>query len=173
MRQDDLSKLPEVLNRLYGVVADLQEMAPGRPFTPDGHLVGSIGEVVAAFAYELDLGAPSIKAHDATTLDGRSVQVKLTQGKRVALSYDCEVLLVLQLEPEGEFREVYNGPGSVVWNEIRDKADEGRQRQISLKRLSQLMKQHPRKAVDQVRAFPVLRRKAKEAVALAEAERDH
>ncbi len=41
-------KLPEPVADIYRAVVRLEELYPGRKFTPDGHLVGSIGEVIAA-----------------------------------------------------------------------------------------------------------------------------
>ena len=40
--------LEEKIRELYRITAELEEKYPGRCFTPDGHLVGSIGEVYAA-----------------------------------------------------------------------------------------------------------------------------
>jgi len=34
--------------KIYEAVEELRQEFPGRPFTPDGHLVGSIGEVIAS-----------------------------------------------------------------------------------------------------------------------------
>lgn len=98
MTEPGLSKLPMLLDRLYAIVAELVEMAPGRRFTLDGHLVGSIGEVVAAYAYELHLHPTGYRAHDAKTVDGRHVQVKLTQRESIAISRRCERLIVLRLD---------------------------------------------------------------------------
>ncbi len=39
--------MPALIRQLYRVVAQL-EAEFGRKFTPDGHLVGSIGEVIGA-----------------------------------------------------------------------------------------------------------------------------
>lgn len=39
--------------RIYEAVEELQRLHPERKFTPDGHLVGSIVEVVAAQARAL------------------------------------------------------------------------------------------------------------------------
>lgn len=44
----DTDRLPRIIEELYGLVRELEEMFPGRHFTPDGHLVGSIGECLAA-----------------------------------------------------------------------------------------------------------------------------
>jgi hypothetical protein len=42
--------LPPPVAVIYQAVADVEALYPGRKFTLDGHLVGSIGEVVAAEA---------------------------------------------------------------------------------------------------------------------------
>ncbi len=38
-------KLPKQVADIYRAVRELEANYPGRKFTPDGHLVGSIGEV--------------------------------------------------------------------------------------------------------------------------------
>ena len=43
-----LISLPKPVADIYRATAKLEAMYPGRKFTPDGHLVGSIGEVIAA-----------------------------------------------------------------------------------------------------------------------------
>src|SRR5580704_19671100 len=50
-----LAKMRTLIRQLYTVVAQLEEEFEDRRFTPDGHLVGSIGEVVAAYAFGLKL----------------------------------------------------------------------------------------------------------------------
>ena len=52
--------LPEPVARIYKAIAELEALYPGRKFTPDGHLVGSIGEVIAAEA--LGLSLPDVQA---------------------------------------------------------------------------------------------------------------
>ena len=42
---DEVSALVE---ELYRLIRRFEQLFPGRHFTPDGHLVGSIGEVIAA-----------------------------------------------------------------------------------------------------------------------------
>jgi hypothetical protein len=41
-------KLPEAVAQIYRAVEELEALYRPRKFTPDGHLVGSIGEVLAA-----------------------------------------------------------------------------------------------------------------------------
>ena len=69
------------LDDLYTASDGLEQIFPGRKFTLDGHLVGSIGEVVAAYIFDLDLNPASTLGHDARSQDGRNVEIKLTQGR--------------------------------------------------------------------------------------------
>ena len=43
MRSTDC--LPDIVKRLYAIVGELKELFSNKHFTPDGHLVGSLGEV--------------------------------------------------------------------------------------------------------------------------------
>jgi hypothetical protein len=133
-----VAKVPELVRKLYELVAEFERLFPGRSFTPDGHLVGSIGEVVAAHNYGLTLHAASSESHDATAPNGWLVQVKATQGKSVALRSEPQHLLVLLLHSSGEVEEIYNGPGAPVWAACGARQKNG-QRPISLTKLRGLM----------------------------------
>lgn len=139
MTSKDIRKIPEIVRDLYSVVNQLERACPHRSFTPDGHLVGSIGEVVAEHEYGLSLLPQSTEAHDATAPDGRLVQIKATQGTRVSLSSKPNYLLVLKLFKNGSIEEIYNGPGKPAWKAAGKKQKNG-QRQISLTRLQSLAK---------------------------------
>src|SRR5207249_2647045 len=89
----------------------------GRKFTPDGHLIGSVGEAIAVYMYDLVLTDPSFKTHDAKTVDGkRLVQVKFTAGKSGFGIYGKpDYLIALQLLDRKKVMEVFNGPGEIAW----------------------------------------------------------
>lgn len=140
-----VTHVPELVQRLYGIVQELERHFPGRPFTPDGHLVGSIGEVLAAHRYGLELLPCSTEGHDARASDGRLVQIKATQGSQVAMRNCCDHLIVLRLLRSGEAEEVFNGPGTRPW-ELSGKMQRNGQRSISLARLRALMADVPRSA---------------------------
>ena len=139
---EGIEQVPELIRELYSIVEKLEQNFPGRRFTLDGHLVGSIGEVLAAHYYGLKLLPASTKGHDATAVDGRLVQIKATQGTRIALRNKPEHLLVFRLLPDGQTNEVYNGPGELAWA-IRGKEQSNGQSQISVSRLTQLMEGIP------------------------------
>lgn len=128
------------MGSLYSVVAELEQMF-GRPFTPDGHMVGSIGEALAAHYYGLTLTPPSTAGCDAT-LGSKKIEIKATQGSRVAFRCRPEYLLVLKLQKDGSFEEIYNGHGERVWNQVAHKAmPRNGQHQVSLATLCRLSKE--------------------------------
>ena len=135
-------RVPELVRKLYALVAEFEALFPGRAFTPDGHLVGTIGEVLAAYRYNLSLHAASNEGHDATAPDGRQVEIKATQGRSVALRGEPELLIVLQLAKDGSVAEVFNGPGNLVWQQCGAIQKNG-QRPISVSKLRALMHEVP------------------------------
>ena len=105
----------EKIDALLEIVKELENIVPGRKFTLDGHLIGSIGEIVAAYHYGIILYTPSEKAHDGLLPDGREVQVKITQGNAIVCNYEPECLIVLHLDKAtGKITEVYSGDGKNI-----------------------------------------------------------
>ena len=129
-------QLPPQVAAIYRATAELEERYPGRHFTPDGHLVGSIGEVVAAEALGLMLYPPSHRCHDAFDENG-DVQIKMTAGKSVGMYSCCNRLVVLKVVSTDEAEIVYDGPGNIAWENAGKVAKNG-QRSISLARLKKL-----------------------------------
>jgi hypothetical protein len=135
-----VNNVAQWVQELYALVAKFEQAFPGRKFTPDGHLVGSIGEVIAAHRYDMTLYPASSKTHDGiANHDGRQVEIKITQGKQVALRSQPAHLIVLRLDRDGEVSEVFNGPGSFAW-EIRGKKQKNGQCPIFTSKLKKLMK---------------------------------
>jgi len=141
----DIKDVPRLIAGLYEIVSELEAIFPKRHFTPDGHLVGSLGEVLAAYRYGLRLLPASSPQHDAETRDGKLVQIKATQGKRVALRSEPDHLLVLKISEDGSFDEVFNGPGPLAWKHVGIRQSNG-QSSVSLTKLRNLMEQVPPEA---------------------------
>lgn len=138
----DHDKFRGLIKQLYSTVSELESMFHGRHFTPDGHMVGSIGECLVADAYDLNLKAASNKGFDATTQDGKEVEIKATQSKSVAFRSEPEHAIIIKIFPNGTFEEAYNGPGKLVWQQfLGKKLPNNGQFQISLKKLTELNKQ--------------------------------
>ncbi len=137
-------KLPGAVAAIYRAVEELEREFPDRKFTPDGHLVGSIGEVVAAKALGLTLHPASHPGHDAYDANG-DVQIKMTAGRVVALYDTCARLVVVRVVSPEEAEIVYDGPGEPAWQQA-GKMQKNGQRPISLSRL--------RAIADQAAAHP-------------------
>lgn len=132
--------LPKAIAAIYKAVEELSAAYPGRKFTPDGHLVGSIGEVVAAQALNLKLHPSSNPAHDAVDQDGRQVQIKMTAGDTVSMYSDCDRLVVLKVISPIEAEIVYDGHGTSAWA-AAGKMQKNGQRPIRLSKLRLLSQQ--------------------------------
>lgn len=116
----DLLTMVKAIRSIYEQVEVLAGLRPDRRFTPDGHMVGSIGEVYAEYLFDLVLHPSSHAIHDAVTRDGRQVQIKATQGKSVNLEVPSQQrphqlvpdhLIVLQIGTSGIPSLIYGGPG--------------------------------------------------------------
>lgn len=135
-----IEEIPEKIQRLYKIVSELEAAFPGRRFTPDGHLVGSIGEVLAEHHFGLHLFPGSTETHDAKSPCGKKVQIKATQGRAVGIRSEPDHLIVLKILPSGGFNTVFNGPGNLAW-EKAGKMQKNGQRVISVSKLEHLMKE--------------------------------
>lgn len=142
----------ELITELYALVGKLEKRFAhhGRRFTPDGHMVGSIGEALAADMFGLQLMDASNHGYDAVQGD-RRVEIKVTQGTKGVLLYadaahlpsgsEPTHLVALKIHPDRAARGasdwvevVYNGPAMPVWA-AASKPSKTSQQLISLTRL--------------------------------------
>lgn len=91
----------EHIKDLYKLVGALNKLHPHRNFTPDGILVGSIGEVLAEYHYGLSPLPPGTAAHDCK-LGELLVQIRTTQRTSIQIGEPCQHLLALKLLPNGK-----------------------------------------------------------------------
>ena len=111
-----------------------------RPFSPDGHLVGSFEEVVAAELLNLTLMPPSNDGYDAIDDQGRRVEIKATTRTSIGLSASgtrAERLVVVVVDGDGETEVAYDGPTAPAWD-AAGKAQKNGQRRISVSTLKKL-----------------------------------
>ncbi|EKO3860017.1 hypothetical protein JE958_004670 [Vibrio harveyi] len=140
----DHDKFRRLVKDLYKTVSELENMFPGRHFTPDGHMVGSLGECLVADAYGLELLTASNKGFDAISPSGVKVEIKATQSTRVAFRSCPEHAIVIKILADGTFEEFYNGSGSRIWALFSGKPlPSNGQYQIALSKLATLNQQVP------------------------------
>lgn len=108
------SEITTSLEQIFGGIGRLKAAFPHRAFTIDGRLVGDIGEVIAAIEYDLILDEVQRPKHDARTSNGRDVQIKATFKNQLTIRSVPDFYLGFRLSPDGEFEEIYNGPGQLV-----------------------------------------------------------
>jgi hypothetical protein len=134
-------KLPELVKELIQIRDKLRKHYNKNglklKFTPDGRMVGDIGEAIAVEKFGLELTQGT--GIDGKARDGRTVQVKAsgTNGGAAFRSIDAlqhaEHLLFFHLDYENCRGEViYNGPEKQVRNLIEGKKG---QRTVSAKQL--------------------------------------
>jgi len=139
MNETEIS-LPKQVATILTAIKELENEYPGRKFTMDGHLMGSIGEVIAAKTFGLTLLKASTTGHDASCPIRGNVQIKITgiRGKRIAFSHpECEHLIVLQITSPTKAVIVYDGKGRPICDALGPLAKNG-QRTISLNRVRQI-----------------------------------
>ena len=132
-----MSRTAEIIREIYRLVDELESIYPGRKFTPDGHLVGSIGEAFAADHYGMTLLPAGAPIHDAVDGKGQLYQIKATGGSSIGIRSCPDNLLVLKLHRDGTLTEVYNGSGQPAWDAAGAMQKNG-QRSIGLAKLRRL-----------------------------------
>lgn len=113
-----ISFLSKKLIDIDKITQEIEAVFPEKSFNLDGILIGNIVEVMVAHAYGITLYKQSEKTHDGEVLnDGRKVQIKGTQkADSIVIRENPDYLIVEYLDKKnGEIREIYNGPGELVW----------------------------------------------------------
>ena len=115
-QQEKILFLSEKIKELNMITSEIEEVFPEKSFKLDGILVGNIVEILTAQAYGITLYTQSEKTHDGE-VNGKKVQIKGTQGTgSITFREEPDYLLVEYLDKEtGTIKEIYNGPGALVW----------------------------------------------------------
>lgn len=137
-KQEKMERVKEQVQKMIQIVKELEADFPGRHFTLDGHLVGSIGEVMSAYYYGVELYTASTEIHDGE-VEGRKVQIKISQQDNIAINHEPDYLIVLYLRKNGDIYEVYNGPGKEPWDNA-GKVDSHNNRHMRVNKLMELDK---------------------------------
>lgn len=137
-----IKQFREAIKDLYLSVAKLQVAFPDKPFTPDGRMVGDIGEAIAALKFNVVLDKKLRRHWDGYRVDSlgkkHEVQIKATQKDETYLKkppYEGD-LIVFKIFSSGEWECCYDGKIMRVWNSLaRLKPDSTGAKFIKLARL--------------------------------------
>jgi uncharacterized protein DUF6998 len=115
--------ISEAVVKLLEIVDQLQQMHPKKKFTLDGRLVGDIGEILVEAAYDVKLFEDMRPHHDGETTDRRQVQIKTTMKDALTFPADHvpDYYLGIKISRDGTFEEVFNGPGNVAAEAIKNR----------------------------------------------------
>jgi hypothetical protein len=95
---------------LFSAQNALRELAPDFQWAGLGNLLGDYGEFVAIEAYGLNKAPAASNGFDATTDDGRTVQIKANHAaSQIGFRGEADLLLVLEVETNGQWNEIYYG----------------------------------------------------------------
>lgn len=136
--------IQDLVTDVFAACADLTRIT-GRPVTPDGHLVGSIGEALAADRLNLTLQQPSNRGFDAIGPDGEKVEIKTTTRTSIAFSgtpSQASRLVVVHLREDGSGQIAYDGPFGPALEKANPPRPNG-QRSISLSTLTRIGNARP------------------------------
>ena len=130
----------ELVQLIFQACAEVTRRT-GRRASPDGHLVGTLGELHAAKALDLTLAPQSTEGYDATDESGNLVEIKTTTRAGFGLSATgtkATRLVALKLDGElGRCSVVWDGPADLAWARA-GKPQKNGQRQLSLSALRKL-----------------------------------
>lgn len=129
----------DLVRLIFQACAELSRRSR-RSVSPDGHLVGSLGEIYAAQELGLTLQTASNAGFDAVDSDGRRVEIKTTTRAAISLSTSgtlAERLIVVQLDAEtGSAQIVYDGDAALAWD-LAGKPGNNGQRRLYIQKLTQ------------------------------------
>jgi hypothetical protein len=109
-------------------IAEIYEIANelGKAFnidrcTPDGHLIGAIGQIAVKIAFNLEFSSPK-DGHNCTWPKGSkqiNIQVGCSGKGKIALRIEPDHLIALEIGQKGQIRLLFNGPGHYIWSKIK------------------------------------------------------
>src|SRR3954471_2077844 len=114
-KEQRLEAMKGVLASLFASQRTLKSLAPSFKWAGLGNLLGDYGEFIAIEAYDLKQAPPGANGYDATTADGRKVQVKANfAASQIGFRGDADMLLCLKIDINGGWAEIYFGDFEIV-----------------------------------------------------------
>ena len=142
------TEFTSAVKSVFDACRHLSEVSGGmRRFTPDGKMVGDMGEVIGGSFYQVELDRVGRRDWDGT-YNGRNVQIKTTGGDSTYLKkppqdgFGDGLLMVFKINREtGAYTFIYNGDMQRVWDALKNqKTDSTGAKTILLNRLGELQK---------------------------------
>lgn len=107
-----------IVATIFSAQDALRDLAPQQRWAGMGNLLGDYGEYVALANYNLKKAPGGADGYDAVTVDGLKVQKANHSSSTIGLRGEADLLLVLKVESDAEWKELYYGP----FKAVKDKA---------------------------------------------------
>ena len=118
--QREQEAVKHIIATIFSAQNALRDLAPEQRWAGMGNLLGDYGEYVALAEYNLRRAPGGADGYDAVTADGLKVQVKANHASStIGLRGEADLLLVLKVESNAEWRELYYGPFKPVKEKAR------------------------------------------------------
>jgi hypothetical protein len=108
-----------IVATIFSAQDALRDLAPDQRWAGMGNLLGDYGEYVAISNYNLTKAPGGADGYDANNADGLKVQIKANHSSStIGFRGEADLLLVLKIESNAEWKELYYGP----FKPVREKA---------------------------------------------------
>ena len=140
--EDQIEAITGIIASLFASQRSLRALAPEYKWAGLGNLLGDFGEFLAVHKYGLQKAAAISDGYDARTKDGKTVQVKTNHAAtQVGFRGKADLILVMHVETDGSWSEIYYGPFSPIEEASRYSARDNK-RMIAISKLKALNEVH-------------------------------
>jgi len=130
-----------VIASIYASQRALRALAPEYKWAGLGNLLGDFGEFIAISHYGLEKAQAGSNGYDALTKDGKTVQIKTNHAaQQIGYRGKADLMLVIHVEENGNWNEIYFGEYDVVENNSTYSARDNK-RMIPILKLKRLQEE--------------------------------
>ena len=105
-----INAIKHIIATVFSAQNALRALAPDFKWAGMGNLLGDYGEYVCIESYNLTKASAGSSGFDATTKDGKTVQIKTNHAaSSIGFRGDADLMLVIYVADDGEFEELYFG----------------------------------------------------------------
>ncbi len=139
-KHERIVSIQHILSSIFASQKALQALAPEFRWSGLGNLLGDFGELVAIDHYGLNKAQSGSGNYDASTRDGKSVQIKTNHAaNQIGFRGSADLLLVIGVNEDGSWEEIYYGDFEIVKKESRFSERDNKQ-MIAISKLKSLSK---------------------------------
>ena len=109
--QREQKAVKHVVATIFSAQDALRDLAPAQRWAGMWNLLGDYREYIALSNYNLKKAPGGADGYDAVTADGLKVQIKANHSSStIGFRGEADLLLVLKVESNAEWKELYYGP---------------------------------------------------------------